>query len=63
MFIHREGKKNHMVGGEVAMLQDTDALWCHRGPQWGLGLVAAQGGHLWVGWGKDVGTGAGSQHS
>lgn len=31
------------------MLQDAVALWCRFGLLWGLGLVAAQGGHPWFG--------------
>lgn len=51
-FFHREEKPH---GGKGPVLQDTGVLWCHCGPLWGLGLVAAQGGHLWVGWGQGRG--------
>lgn len=63
MSIHREGKKNHSAARSLRYrtLVHSGATAGHSGVSgW---WQPREGGHLWVGRGKDVGTGAGSQRS
>lgn len=67
MFIHREGKRTHAVARSLCdrTLMRCGATAGHRVGHCGVSgwWQPREGGPIWVGWGKDVGMGAGSQHS